>query len=216
MFSGIIQDVGTIIKKVPHQEDMTLLIKSELISQSETKLGDSIAVNGVCLTVTRVYDDAFQADVSKETLSCTSIGHKQVGDRVNLEKSLRFGSGVDGHLVMGHVDSLGKVLSRNNAGRSTEFWFESPSNLAKYIARKGSICIDGVSLTVNKVDGARFSVNIVPHTLEKTIMGDYQPDHKVNLEIDMMARYLERLVEYRGDNSPLTYETLLNSGFVKN
>lgn len=194
MFTGIIQSVGTVKRLSSKGGDVALSISTGTLKMSNVSLGDSIAVNGVCLTAVELGDDYFVADVSRETLSLTSLGDLTVGSSVNLEKALTLQDHLGGHLVSGHVDGLGVVVSRRHDGRSEWFKIKAPEVLAKYIAAKGSITIDGVSLTVNRVDGCEFEINIVPHTLQETIIGNYQPGTQINLEVDLLARYLERLL----------------------
>jgi riboflavin synthase len=194
MFTGIIQAIGEVRQLQPSGGDMRLRIATGKLDLSDVGLGDSIAVNGVCLTAVDLPGDGFVADVSRETLSLTSLGGLKSGSRVNLEKALTLASRLGGHLVSGHVDGLGRVLERHDDARSVRFTLEAPDALARYIAHKGSISVDGTSLTVNVVDGSRFELNIVPHTLQETIMGDYAAGSRVNLEVDLVARYLERLL----------------------
>ena len=194
MFTGIIQSVGRIVALQRSNDDIRLALDIGKLPLSELALGDSVAVNGICLTVVEKTQNGFSADMSKETLSCTTAGNWKQGDTVNLELALTPTTRLGGHLVSGHVDGLGEVVRRWSDGKSERFILKAPVALAKYIAAKGSICIDGISLTVNKVDGASFEVNIVPHTLQETTMGNYQAGTKVNLEVDLIARYLERLV----------------------
>lgn len=195
MFTGIIQSIGSIADLQPKGGDIALVVNSGKLDMSDVELGDSIAVNGVCLTAVALTDSSFTADVSRETLSLTSLDELSKGSEVNLEKALTLQTRLGGHLVSGHVDGLGEVESRRNDGRSEHFRVKAPDDLAKYIAAKGSITIDGVSLTVNRVDGASFEINIVPHTLQETVIGHYQPGTRVNLEVDVIARYLERLIQ---------------------
>ncbi len=195
MFTGIIQSIGTIADLQPKGGDMALVVNTGKLDMTDVALGDSIAVNGVCLTAIAMTEKSFTADVSRETLSLTSLGALSKGSKVNLEKALTLQTRLGGHMVSGHVDGLGTVDSRHNDGRSERFLINAPEDIAKYIATKGSITIDGVSLTVNKVDKASFEINIVPHTLQETIMGDYQAGTKINLEVDVVARYLERLIQ---------------------
>jgi riboflavin synthase len=195
MFTGIVQGTGTIRSVEPSGGDVTLWIESQVVPLADVQTGDSIAVNGVCLTATRLETRAFAADVSRETLAVTTAGAWTQGTRVNLEKALTAGQSLGGHYVTGHVDGVGEVLSRRDDARSIRVEFEVPAGLVRYVARKGSICVDGVSLTVNGVDGRRFDVNLVPHTLDMTILGSYRPGTRVNLEVDIIARYLERLLE---------------------
>jgi riboflavin synthase len=164
------------------------------VSLAGIELGGSIAVNGCCLTAIEYEPHAFKADLSRETLSLTTAGEWSPGTRVNIEKALTAGQALGGHYVTGHVDGVGQVVSRHDDARSVRVEFELPPELARYVARKGSICVDGVSLTVNGAAGSRFDVNLVPHTLEVTVLGGYQPGSRVNLEVDIIARYLERLV----------------------
>lgn len=217
MFTGIIEAVGRINKVEPCGGDLRLEIKAGSLDLADVKLGDSIACNGVCLTATRLTGEGFWADVSQESLANTTIGGWRAGDALNLEKALMATSRLGGHLVTGHVDGVGEVLERYSEARSERFWIEAPAALAKYIARKGSITVDGTSLTVNQVDGARFELNIVPHTLEHTIMGEYRPGRRVNLEVDLVARYLERLITASGtdtQDSSISLEFLARHGFA--
>jgi riboflavin synthase len=218
MFTGIIEAIGEIARLEPKGGDMRVVINSGKLDLRDVQLGDSIAVNGVCLTAIELMDSGFAADVSGETLSKTNMGSYQVGTRVNLEKALTPTSRLGGHLVSGHVDGVGKILSRKNDARSVQFQVEAPAELARYIAAKGSISVDGTSLTVNGLDGAVFELNIVPHTLQETIMDDYQPGHPVHLEVDIIARHLERLL--LGDKaaekgSHLDEAFLAEHGFIK-
>lgn len=194
MFTGIIQAMGTIRAMQSVGGDMRLTIATGKLDMRDVQLGDSIAVNGVCLTAVVLDASSFSADVSRETLSLTSIGQLNLGSNVNLEKALTLNTRLGGHLVSGHVDGLGEVVSRYDDARSVRFRLKAPDSLAKYIAAKGSICVDGTSLTVNKVEGAFFELNIVPHTLQETIMSGYRTGSQVNLEVDVVARYLERLL----------------------
>lgn len=198
---------------------MRLTVRTGPLDLRDVALGDSIATNGVCLTAVALIGNGFKADVSRETLDLTTLHALQPGSPVNLEKALTLNTRLGGHLVSGHVDGVGKVLERRDDARSIRFVLQAPPALAKYIAHKGSICVDGVSLTVNRVDGNRFDLNIVPHTLQETIMQDYQPGSRVNLEVDLIARYLERLMlgEQAADSSAsgLTEEFLIKQGFIK-
>ncbi|MBI2381606.1 MAG: riboflavin synthase [Gammaproteobacteria bacterium] len=194
MFTGIITAVGEIRSLSPQQGDLRVSIAVGDLDMTDVQLGDSIAVNGVCLTATAFDKTSFSADVSGETLALTGFAEYKPGQKVNLEKALTPTTRLGGHLVSGHVDGRGTVRERWDDARSTRFVIEAPAELARYIAHKGSITVDGVSLTVNKVDGARFELNIVPHTLSHTVMGSYQAGSRVNLEVDLIARYLERLL----------------------
>ncbi|HJS22097.1 MAG TPA: riboflavin synthase [Steroidobacteraceae bacterium] len=193
MFTGIVQAIGTISALHQRQGDLELEIAPGDLKLAGARVGDSIAVSGVCLTIARLSASGFVADVSRETLACTTLDAAAVGRAVNLELALRAGEPMGGHLVAGHVDGVGRLLARREDGRSWRFEFAVPETLARYIAPKGSICIDGVSLTVNEVDGARFGVNLIPHTLTVTTLGALQADGRVNIEVDLLARYLERL-----------------------
>jgi riboflavin synthase len=212
MFTGIIQAIGTIRAMQPTGGDLRLTIATGKLDMADVQLGDSIAVNGVCLTAVALDSSSFSADVSRETLSLTSIGQLNLGSPVNLEKALTLSTRLGGHLVSGHVDGLGEVVERYDDARSVRFRLKAPDQLAKYIAAKGSICVDGTSLTVNKVDGAYFELNIVPHTLQETIMSGYRSGSKVNLEVDVVARYLERLL--LGDKAAETSASGITEAFL--
>ena len=193
MFTGIIADVGTIADKQDREGGLRLNIATQSLDMSDVQLGDSIAVNGVCLTAIKLESNSFTVDVSKETLHCT-VGLEQQGAQVNLEKALRLADRLGGHLVSGHVDGVGEVVAFVNLGESWKLSVKAPKELAKYIAAKGSITINGVSLTVNTVEGSIFHVNLIPHTLQQTTLKDLHVDSRVNLEIDMIARYVERMM----------------------
>jgi riboflavin synthase len=203
MFTGIIEDVGLIEGLVPSGEDIRLSIKTDKLDMSDVSLGDSIANNGVCLTVVAVSKNGFSADVSHETIKRTGFASYKSGSKVNLEKALQANSRLGGHIVSGHVDGVGEVLSIAPVGRYVEIWVKAPDELAKYLAEKGSITVDGVSLTVNQVDGAKFLLTLIPHSLQETIIGSYVAGTKVNLEVDVIARYLERLM--LGDKAAYSY-----------
>ncbi|MBL8517989.1 MAG: riboflavin synthase [Betaproteobacteria bacterium] len=192
MFTGIIEATGVIEAAEQRAENLRLSITSRIFAMNDVKLGDSIAVNGVCLTVVGLNGSGFSADVSPETLNCTT-GLK-LGASVNLEKALRFGDRVGGHLVSGHVDGVGRVTALDNLGAHWRVAFSAPRELARYIARKGSIAVNGVSLTVNHVDNERFEVNLIPHTWSVTTLELLQVGSEVNLEIDTLARYVERML----------------------
>lgn len=219
MFTGIIQAVGAIDRIERKGGDISLGIDSADLDLKASQLGDSIAVNGVCLTVVAYREQGFSADVSVETLNKTSLGQLEPGSQVNLEKALTLNTALGGHLVSGHVDGLASVVDLQDEGRSTRYTFELEPELQHYIAQKGSVTIDGTSLTVNRVEGNRFDINIVPHTREKTIFRCYRVNTRVNIEVDIIARYLERLIggKVRGqdlsDNQLL--ETLTKSGFIQ-
>ncbi len=217
MFTGIIQAVGEVAGIEPRGGDCRLRIRTGKLDLSDVQLGDSIAVNGVCLTAVELPGDGFVADVSGETLSLTSLGALGKGSAVNLEKALTPTTRLGGHLVSGHVDGLGEVLSLKDDGRSVRYEIRAPAGLARYIAPKGSICMDGVSLTVNRVDGVVFSVNIVPHTQQETTIRFYRAGTRVNLEVDLIARYLERLLlgeKAAESGSGLTEAFLAEHGFL--
>jgi riboflavin synthase len=196
MFTGIVQDVGKVASFEARAGDVRLAIRVGAMDLSRIAVGDSICVQGCCVTAISLAADIFEADLSRETLGLTTLGGLAVGSAVNLEPALRAGDPLGGHLVSGHVDGLGTVVSRATDARSTRVMIEAPAHLARFIARKGSITVDGVSLTVNEVDGARFGVNLIPHTLEVTTLGTLAPGTKLNLEIDQVARYVERLASY--------------------
>ena len=218
MFTGIIQAIGEVADLEPKGEDLRLRIRTGKLDLNDVQLGDSIATSGVCLTVVGLPGDGYWADVSGETLAVTGIGNLKVGDHVNLEKALTPSTPLGGHLVSGHVDGIGSVVSRRDDGRSVRFRMRAPDKLAHYIAAKGSVCVDGISLTVNAVDGAEFELNIVPHTLAETTMGKFQPGRTFNLEVDIIARYLERLL--LGDKAAqpgsggVTKDLLQRCGFI--
>lgn len=197
MFTGIIESLGHIVSVEPRGGDVRMVIAADGVYLADTALGDSVAVSGICLTVREKLDTGFAADLSVETLQATSSGRWTAGRRVNLEKALTPHKPLGGHLVSGHVDGLGRLVEKHEDARSWRMRFEVPAELAKYIARKGSITIDGISLTVNDVEARHFGVNIIPHTLSQTTLGDLQPGDAVNLEVDLIARYLERLLAAR-------------------
>jgi riboflavin synthase len=194
MFSGIIQSVGSITRIESRGVDLRLVVAAATFETEGIVPGDSIAVSGVCLTAVEIDTTQLAFDVSRETLSCTTLGDLKPGAGVNLEKALRLSDRLDGHLVSGHVDGVGQVIAIVEDGRSQRWTFETPPALAKYIASKGSVCIDGVSLTVNEVADARFGVNLIPHTIAATTFKDQQVGSAVNLEVDLIARYVERLL----------------------
>ena len=218
MFTGIITAVGTIAALQPRGGDMRLRIATGKLDLSDVQLGDSIAVSGVCLTAIELPGDGFWADASRETLELTILGEIAPGMHDNLEKALTPTTRLGGHLVSGHVDGIGTVSEWRPDGRSWRLRVQAPDALARYIAAKGSICVDGVSLTVNRVDGAAFELNIVPHTLAETTLANFQVGRRVNLEVDLIARYLERLL--LGDRAArpggdLTEALLREHGFWK-
>ncbi len=220
MFTGIIEAVGEIAATEQRGGDLRLRIVAPGLGWRDVQMGDSIATNGVCLTVVGLPGDGFWADVSNETLAMTTVGQWQAGQRVNLEKALMPSSRLGGHIVSGHVDGIGEVVERHTDARSERFRIKAPNGLARYIAHKGSITVDGTSLTANVVDGAAFELNIVPHTLEHTVIGSYSVGSRVNLEVDVIARYLERLLlgdaaaeKVTGGASAITQSFLSEHGF---
>jgi len=213
MFTGIIQAVGCIEVIQAKDQDSSLQIKADGLNLSDCRIGDSIAVNGVCLTATKLENNHFWVDVSTETLATTSLRTIQRSSLVNLEKALCLSTPLGGHLVSGHVDGLGEILSIIKSGRSLVYQIQVPKELAKYIAAKGSVCVDGVSLTVNVVDGNEFSITIIPHTQQQTIIHAYKVGTKVNIEIDLIARYLERLM--LGDAAASKAESISEAFLVK-
>jgi len=217
MFTGIIEAIGTLSRIETQGGDGRFTIDTGKLSMAGVGLGDSIAVNGVCLTAIELGNHHFVADVSTETLSRTTLGKAKPGTHVNLELALLPTTRLGGHLVSGHVDGVGIIIEKRGDARSWRFTLEAPTAIAKYIAEKGSICINGISLTVNEVKGTRFGVNIVPHTLKETTLGETAVGDRVNLEVDLLARYLERLL--MGDKaaepeSSVTMDLLRKSGFA--
>ncbi|KGI78573.1 riboflavin synthase [Oleiagrimonas soli] len=213
MFTGIIQAVGRVRGLERRGGDVRLSIDTGALDLSDVQLGDSIAVAGCCLTAVALDDGGFAADVSNESLSLTTLGRLKRGDPVNLEKALRLADRLGGHLVSGHVDGLGKVVSVTADARSQRWTFEVPKDLARYIAHKGSITIDGTSLTVNEVDDVRFGVNLIPHTVEHTTFAQRRVGDAVNLEVDVVARYVERLLG-AGQGGGIDADFLNKHGFA--
>ncbi len=195
MFTGIVESKGTLLETTSVGGDCRLRIDCGGLDISNCSAGDSISVSGVCLTMLELDQTEFCADVSRETLDLTTLGYLQAGEKINLELALSLEDRLGGHMVSGHVDGKGRLLSRRPDGRAQRFDFELPAELARYVAKKGSICIDGVSLTLNDVDRFRFSVCLIPHTLDVTTLGDLREADEVNIEVDLIARYLERLVD---------------------
>ncbi|AAZ26448.1 riboflavin synthase [Colwellia psychrerythraea] len=232
MFTGIIEAVGTISAINVNAQGARLVIATNSLDMSDVKLGDSIATNGICLTVVDFNNGkgngSYSADVSNETLQRTGFAGYKVGSKVNLEKAMLASTRFGGHMVSGHVDGVSEILAINNNGNSIEYWLSMPSDLAHYIAEKGSVTIDGTSLTVNALaeEGSKghsqgsFRLTIVPHTVKETIFAEYQVGSKVNIEVDLIARYLERLLTKSGGNehapaSNVTESMLLKAGFIK-
>ena len=194
MFTGIIETVGEVVAKELREGDVKLTLKADESYLEAVMLGDSIACNGVCLTVVDRTSNQFMLDVSVETLSLTTIGDWDVGSKVNLEQAMIASSRFGGHIVSGHIDRIAEIIDITEDARSWRMTVRVPKNIRQYIAKKGSICVDGVSLTINSVEDSEFTVKIVPHTFSHTIIGDYKLNQKVNIEIDTIARYVERLV----------------------
>jgi riboflavin synthase len=198
MFTGIVEDVGTVLGLKPGAKEVLIRIRTKNIDVSEIKIGDSISVNGACLTVISVKNDTFAVEASHETLRRTTLSKLKLGSMVNLERSLKLGDRLGGHIVNGHVDGVGRVESTTRRGKSVEFWFSIPKGHSRYVVDKGSIAVDGVSLTINAVNGERFSVNIIPHTQEATIFGHLKPGDSVNLEFDIIGKYVEKFLVGKG------------------
>lgn len=216
MFTGIIRATGKVERMEMRSGDLRLEVALGAMAGNDYGVGESIAVNGVCLTAVEPADAKLVADVSRETLDHTTLGRLRTGMVVNLEPALAAGERLGGHLVSGHVDGIGRLVEKTQDARSWRFHFEAPPTIAKYIARKGSICVDGISLTVNGVNGNRFDVNIVPHTLEVTNLGTLAGGAEVNLEVDVVARYLERLLQGSGGQDGVSLELLRERGFLEN
>ena len=221
MFTGIIEDVGHIESLTPTGDDIRLRIRVSKLDMSDVALGDSIANNGVCLTVVDMSASGFSADVSHETIKRSGFADYKAGSKVNLEKAMLPSSRFGGHIVSGHVDGVGEVISVNPVGRYVEIWVQAPNDLARYLAEKGSITVDGVSLTVNAVDGAKFLITLIPHSLQETIIGGYKKGTKINLEVDVVARYLERLMlgdkaaQSGQQKSDISMEFLAENGYLR-
>lgn len=212
MFTGIIESKGIISSLETRSGDVRLTIDTQSLPMDDVKLGDSIAVSGICLTVVDLGKQSFSADVSRETLETTRLSKLKVGDAVNLEKALQLQDRLGGHLVSGHVDGLGQLLQTQSDARSVRMRFALPKELARYVAPKGSITVDGISLTVNTVTADWFEVNIVPHTLSRTTLINLSTGDSVNLEVDVIARYLERLISGQ-PSSGITPDFLAEHGF---
>lgn len=210
MFTGLVEGQGRVSALRRHGRDARLTIATAGLGFDDVAAGDSIAINGVCLTAVAPRGDAFEADVSGETLSLTTLGDLKAGDAVNLERSLTPATRMGGHFVTGHVDGMARCVERRRDGESWRFAFELPAGLSRYVARKGSVAVDGISLTVNAVSGPRFEVNIIPHTLENTNLDGCRVGSRVNIEIDLVARYLERLMglDMRGPDGNLRTDLL--------
>lgn len=223
MFTGIIEAVGTIKAININGQGARLVIAVGNLDMSDVKLGDSIATNGICLTVVAFDQSTFSVDVSNETLKRTGFAHYRAGHQVNLEKAMLASTRFGGHMVSGHVDGVSQVVSITNNGNSIEYWLSLPSDLAHYVAEKGSITVDGISLTVNSLTKDQFRLTIVPHTVDQTIIGHYKVGTQVNIEVDLIARYLERLltktsstdVGVENISSGVTESLLAKSGFIR-
>lgn len=214
MFTGIIQSVGKIISIIPSGVDTRLSVDVGNMPFDNVEMGESISINGACMTVVSFDKNSFSVDVSRESLAMTKLGRLEIGSSVNLERAMRLSDRLGGHLVSGHVDGVGQITQRVSEGQSVRFSVSAPEELAKYIAHKGSVCIDGVSLTVNEVHGSEFSLQIIPHTLQETIFSDYSVGDEVNIEVDLIARYLERLLMTTEElPSSVTMEQLVKAGF---
>jgi riboflavin synthase len=200
MFTGIIKAKGRVRSLKKRGGDLCLSVDAAGLDWAEFEVGESISVNGVCLTATALRANGFDADVSVETMNVTALGSLTTGSAVNLEPSVSLGERLGGHLVSGHVDCVGTVTARDNDARSVRLAIEVPEEYSRYLAKKGAVCVDGVSLTINEVSARGFEVNIIPHTAEETIIGDYAIGTTVNIEVDLLARYIERLLE-RGEAS---------------
>lgn len=217
MFTGIVEAVGTLTAITPKGEDITISVDAGKLDMGDVKLGDSIATNGVCLTVVEFNSHSYSADLSLETLKKSGFADYKVGDKVNLEKAMLPTTRFGGHIVSGHVDGVGEIVERNPVGRAIELWVAMPAELSKYVAEKGSITVDGISLTVNDLRKNAFKLTIVPHTTQETTIDHFQVGRKVNLEVDVMARYLERLLNGGRDEQPdsrITMEFLQQNGFA--
>ena len=212
MFTGIIKAIGTISAMEKRGGDVRLSVRSDGLPWGEFEIGESIAVNGVCLTAVALHADGFDTDVSVETLDVTGLGGLDTGSAVNLEPSISLGERLGGHLVSGHVDCTGEVTAVASDARSIRLTIEIPRKYARYVAKKGSVCVDGVSLTVNEVSGNSFELNIIPHTAEVTIIGGYRKGTVVNVEVDLLARYLERLLAK--DDDGISLDFLKAHGYV--
>jgi riboflavin synthase len=217
MFTGIVEAVGTLTAITPKGEDISVTVSVGKLDMGDVKLGDSIATNGVCLTVVDYSETSYTADLSLETLQKTGFADYQTGDKVNLEKAMLPTTRFGGHIVSGHVDGVGEIVERNMVGRAIEFWVSMPEEITKYVAEKGSITVDGISLTVNALRKNAFKLTIVPHTGEETTIADFHVGRKVNLEVDVLARYMERLLTSQKEQQPesnITLEFLQQNGFA--
>ena len=219
MFTGIIEAIGNIRAININGQGARIIINTGMLDMSDVKLGDSIATNGICLTVVAFDSSSYSADISNETLTRTGFSHYNVGQQVNLEKAMLPTTRFGGHMVSGHVDALAEITSVETDGNSIHYWVSMPQSLASYIAEKGSVTIDGTSLTVNALTQDKFKLTVVPHTTAQTIINSYKAGAKVNLEVDLIARYIERLLTHKASGpsqqSGVTHELLARSGFIK-
>ncbi|MGO2011866.1 MAG: riboflavin synthase [Pseudoalteromonas sp.] len=217
MFTGIIEATGVISELQKKLGDLAIRIQSNDLKMADVKIGDSIATNGVCLTVVTKHSDGFSADLSNETIGLTGFANYKQGQKVNLEKAMQPVSRLGGHLVSGHVDGIATITSITPNARATEYWLSTNSELMKYIPYKGSVCVDGISLTVNAVEENKFKLTIVPHTSEQTSIADFKVGTEVNLEVDQIARYLERLIKgaEQPASSDISMSLLTQAGFIK-
>jgi riboflavin synthase len=212
MFTGIVKAKGRIRSLKKQGGDLCMSVEAEALDWATFEVGESISVNGVCLTATALHLDGFDADVSVETMNVTALGKLRAGNAVNLEPSVSLGERLGGHLVSGHIDCVGTVVAREGDARSVRLTIEVPTNYSRYLAKKGSVCVDGVSLTINEVSAQTFEVNIIPHTADETIIGDYAVGSAVNIEVDLLARYIERLLERDDD---VQADTGISKDFLK-
>ena len=212
MFTGVIKSIGTVKEIHSQGGDSRITFFAEGIEWDNFKVGESIAVNGVCLTVIEIHKNGFDADVSMETMQVSTFASLQKGSRVNIEPSLAIGERMGGHFVTGHVDCIGKIHANKAQARSMRLEVELPSEFKRFVAPKGSICIDGVSFTINTITGSIFCVNVIPHTAKATIIGDCKIGDRVNIELDIMARYTERLLD-RSNDGVISEEFLRVNGY---
>ncbi|WP_025028022.1 riboflavin synthase [Caldalkalibacillus mannanilyticus] len=216
MFTGIIEEIGTLKQVKQGTKDYQLTIAANKIL-TDVQLGDSIAVNGVCLTVTSFTAQQFTVDVMPETIKATSLQHVERGSAVNLERAMSANGRFGGHFVSGHVDGTGVITSKREVSNAVYYWIEVPQHLIRYIVPKGSICVDGISLTVVEVNENQFSISIIPHTITETILQFRNVGHTVNIECDMLAKYMERLLDARSEkprHAGLTMQTLADNGYI--
>lgn len=214
MFTGIVRSTGTIARIEPRGGDLRLTIDAPGMDWTRHRTGDSLCINGVCLTAVALHRNGFATDISRETLQVTAMAGLAQGDKVNVEPALALGERLDGHFVSGHVDCVGKVVALAKDARSLRLGVEFPAEYARYMARKGSVCVDGVSLTINAVSDRTIELNIIPHTVEATIIGGYAVGTKVNIEVDLLARYIERLLS-KADGRDISMELLREHGYAK-